>query len=267
MLRILGICWLICLGCPSMGQRKSVSTETTLQVPRPAIKTITKEIESKGTSTWALGASTSTNSGIIGGIHLRKIWENTSKSQGFIGAEITNIKDYREFTSPFSYNGRTYVEGKLNQLLVFRPEYGRKWVLLKKPADGGPSLSGNLSTGPSIGIIKPYYVDISYTDVATSRTALVAVPMAKTFDNSYPKSYIVGESSMFTGLNESTINAGWHIKSALFVDIETYKKNHVSIELGFVVDYFSKPVDMLNLIPGRSVYTTGYLCLYLGKRN
>jgi hypothetical protein len=91
------------------------------------------------------------------------------------------------------------------------------------------------------------------------------VPLAKTLDNTYKKVIIMGESSLWKGLNESQIVPGWHLKTAVNMEIETLKQNNIGIEIGFIVDYFTKPIEMLNLTAGRQVYTTGYISFSMGK--
>ncbi len=256
----------IIISLNSWAQRKVTSAESTLQISSKQPKsTKTKLPIDKLSSTWAIGITTTTNSGIIGGFTFRKYWLNSQKSQFFAQLDADAIKDYREFTSPYSFNGRTYIEGKLNQLIVIRPELGKRWTLLQKSAEGGPALNGILTTGPSIGLQKPYYVDISYTNTTTSSTTTFAVPYAQTLDDSYPKSFIIGSSSILEGISEVKPIPGWHIKSALNLELESFKQNHMSLELGFCVDYFSKPIEMLNQIEGRQVYTTGYLTFFFGK--
>jgi hypothetical protein len=251
----------------TLAQRKATSAESTLQIPsNKSQKTSTTKLPSEALkSTWAIGISTSTNSGIIGGFSFRKLWLNDSKSQSLVQLDADIIKDYREFTSPYSFNGRSYLEGKLNQLFVIRPSYGRSVVLFRKSPEGGPALRGIVSTGPSLGLQKPYYVDISYTNTATNQTLTKAVPYEKTLDNSYPKAYIIGNASFLNGFPDSKIVPGWHLKSGLNLELESFKQNHMSVELGFCLDYFSKPIEMLNQTPGRSVYTTGYLTVFFGK--
>ncbi len=258
-------CLLISLS--SYAQRKATSAESTLQIPsKKSQKTSTTKLPTEVLkSTWAIGISTSTNSGIIGGFSYRKLWLNEQSSQSFIQIDADLIKDYREFTSPYSFNGRTYLEGKLNQLVVLRPMYGRTMTLFRKTAEGGPALRGIVATGPSIGMQKPYYVDISYTNTATNQTLTTAVPYAKTLDNSYPKAYIIGSAGILNGFPESKIVPGWHLKSALNLELESFRQNHMSVELGFCLDYFTQPIEMLNQTPGRSVYTTGYLTVFFGK--
>ena len=228
-----------------MGQRKSAAPQK-------------KEINASSSS-WGIGVNTNTNSGILGGFSFIKSFKNRS----FVNVDLTNTKDYREFDSPFSYNGRTYVEGKLNYLINFRPEYGRQWALLKQASEGGTSLNGRIATGPTIGIQKPYFVDIVYTEAGKSISA--SVPMAKALDNTYTKSIISGEGSFFSGLSEAKFIPGWHVKTALEFKFETLKQNYLAIETGFIVDFFSQPVEILNQTNPRSVYTTGYVTFFFGK--
>ena len=239
--------WVI-LGVPLfvMGQRKSAAPQK-------------KETQTQSSS-WGFGVNTNTNSGILGGFSFLKTFKNRS----FVNFDLTNTKDYREFDSPFSYNGKTYVEGKLNYLLNFRPEYGRQWGLLKQSSDGGTSLNGRIATGPTIGIQKPYFVDIVYTD-AGGKTLTTSVPMARALDNSYNKSIISGEGSFFSGLSEAKFIPGWHLKTALEFKFETLKQNYLALETGFIIDYFSQPVEILNQTTPRSVYTTGYVTFFFGK--
>jgi hypothetical protein len=106
-------------------QRKSAPKETVIQAPSSSNRS---KIISKNnvasvkninpTGTLAFGVSTSTSSGIFGGITARKVWINNPKSQSLFGLDLSIIKDYREFDSPYSYNGRGYTEGKLNHLIV-----------------------------------------------------------------------------------------------------------------------------------------------------
>lgn len=240
--------WVI-LGVPFllMGQRKSA-------VPQK------KETQTQSSS-WGFGVNTNTNSGLLGGFSFLKTFQNRS----FVNLDLTNTKDYREFDSPYSYNGKTYVEGKLNYLINLRPEYGRQWILLKQASDGGTSLNGRLATGPTIGIQKPYYVDIVYTDVSSGRTATKSVPMASALNNTYNKSIISGEGSLFSGISEAKFIPGWHLKTALEFKFETLKQNYLAVETGFIVDYFSQPVEILNQTAPRSVYTTGYVTFFFGK--
>jgi len=227
-----------------MGQRKSA-------VPQK------KEI--KNSASWGVGINTNTNSGLLGGFSF--VYNIPNRS--FVNIDLTNTKDYQEFDSPYSFNGRTYVEGKLNYLINLRPSYGKHYLLLNQAQEGGTSLSGRISTGPTIGLLKPYYVDLSYTDAGKNITT--SVPMADALNNNYNKSSINGEGSFFSGFSQSKLVPGWHVKTALEFKFETLKQNYLALETGFIIDYFSQPVEILNQTTPRSVYTTGYVTFFFGK--
>ena len=273
MKKLIGFLFIFCWSSTVVwAQRKSAPKETIIQAPSSnnRSKVISKNNISSVKNTnptgiLALGISTSTSSGIFGGITARKVWINNPKSQSLFGLDFSNIKDYREFDSPYSYNGRGYTEGKLNQLIVIRPEYGRQWTLFKKPSEGGAALKGLIATGPNIGMQMPYHVDISLSNPGTGKSSILSIPMSQTYDNTYQRTVILGESSFFKGASESIYVPGWHLKTAFNVELDTFKQNYLALEMGFIVDYFSKPIEMLNQNPKRSVYTTGYLTFFFGK--
>lgn len=215
--------------------------------------------------TWAIGLTTTTNSGIFGGINLRKSWNKNTSRQPIIGLDIVNLKDYREFTSPFSYNGRSYIEGKINNLLIVRPEFGMQWMLFKKSSEGGAALKGILATGPSLGFKIPYYVDVSYLDPNTGRTIIKSIPYTESMTNTTGRSVIIGEGGYFAGSGDSKMVPGWHLKSGFDIELNTIKHNYLSLEVGFIVDVFQNPVEILNQTAPRSVYTTGYLTFFFGR--
>lgn len=273
MKKLIGLLFIFsCTSNHIWAQRKSVPNETIIQAPSSSNKSkvIAKNNESmtknaNPTGTLAFGISTSTSSGIFGGLTARKVWMNNTKTQSLMGMDFSIIKDYREFDSPNSYNGRGYTEGKLNQLIVIRPEYGRQWTLFKKPSEGGAALKGLIATGPNIGMLMPYHVDISYVNLGTGKSSILSIPMSQTYDNTYQRTVILGESSFFKGASESIYVPGWHLKTAFNVELDTFKQNYLALEVGFIVDYFSKPIEMLNQTPQRSVYTSGYLTFFFGK--
>jgi hypothetical protein len=96
---------------------------------------------------------------------------------------------------------------------------------------------------------------------------LITYKMLRTeaLNNTYSKSSINGEGSFFSGFSQSKLVPGWHVKTALEFKFETLKQNYLAIETGFILDFFSQPVEILNQTNPRSVYTTGYVTFFFGK--
>ena len=79
------------------------------------------------------GVSKNSNSGLIGGVagkYSRQISEG--KFQSF-GLEIVNVKNPKELRRSSNTTGNSYLFGKTNYLFSVRPQYGREWVVFKKP--------------------------------------------------------------------------------------------------------------------------------------
>ncbi|RXK47665.1 hypothetical protein [Aquirufa rosea] len=245
-------------GTPSTPKMTNQNTTRANSSTTPAT-----QISERGT--WAIGLTTTTNSGIFGGLNFRKSWNKNPNRQPIIGLDLVNLKDYREFTSPFSYNGRSYTEGKLNNLLIARPEFGMQWMLFKKSSEGGAALKGILATGPSLGFKIPYYVDVSYLDPNSGRTIIKSIPYTEAINSSPSRSVIIGEGGYFAGSGNAKLAPGWHIKSGFDIELNTIKHNYLSLEVGFIVDVFQNPVEILNQTTPRAVYTTGYLTFFFGR--
>ena len=229
-----------------------------------SIKTNEKK-ETDKINSWAIGLTTATNSGLIGGMNFRKIWGKKNQSLNVLNLDLAHIKDYREFTSPYSYNGQTYTEGKLNYLFTVRPEFGKEITLLKKSGQGGPALKGIFATGPTLGLQAPYMVDIAYSANNPIKNSTISVSMRDLLDNKYPSAGVVRESGMFTSIGQSKLIPGWHLKSAFNIEFNSEKSSYMAIEVGFIIDVFNNPIEMLNQSTQRPVYTTGYLTFLLGR--
>jgi hypothetical protein len=135
---------------------------------------------------------------------------------------------------------------------------------LKKSSNSGPQLKAILATGPSIGLLSPYYVNV--TSSASGYSKIVTAKMIDIFNSSAQTLIPVGAASMFKGLSESKIQPGWHFKSGLLIDFNSVKNNYISLEFGVLADIYAKPVELIYDNAGRNTYTAAYLTFYLGKK-
>ncbi len=259
---------------PVFGQRRSTaasqeesnSNSKTVTISAPSSSTRTsnrKGYRAPKTSYWAIGASASTNSSPIGGISIKNTFGKNPLKLNLISVDFVNINDYRQFKSPYSFNGTNYIEGKINYLYVLRPSYGKEFAFLQAADDTSPSLKGFISTGPSIGFESPYYVQISQN--FSGRSTLIQVPYSDIFANIYPNPAIVGSGGWFKGLSQSSIQPGWHAKGGINLDYRNFKGNYFGIEIGASIDYFANEIVQLYNVKGRNLYSGAYICMYFGK--
>ncbi|MFC0181391.1 hypothetical protein ACFFJX_01930 [Pseudarcicella hirudinis] len=170
----------------AFAQRRNTTTEKT-----------NDDNDDNYTSSSLFGLTTGTNSGLLGGFMYRKTFITAKKSENqqyhYINLELVNVKHYREYSSSNTTSGRNFIDGKINYLFAVRPQYGRLISLFKKSPEGGVTINGIIAAGPTIGLLKPYFVEITYLDATTNRAKYVSVPNAADLTVNYPRAQVAGE--------------------------------------------------------------------------
>ena len=214
---------------------------------------------------FSYGITTNTNSGILGGFVLRHSQEIDRRKgkalHRYAALELVNIKHEKEKTTSNIIERVIY--GKTNYLFNFRPEYGREFMLFGSNSDEGIAVSTIVAFGPSIGILKPYY--IKYQNKTGDGYSTVQFNP----DIQTDMTRIIGSASiwqnMFTNLK---LIPGAHLKLAANIDGNTFGDKITGVEIGFTADYFLKTPEIMasQLTKNSRIYTAGYLTLYLGNK-
>jgi hypothetical protein len=220
------------------------------------------------------GLTTNTNSGIVGGISFRraKLLSGTllgMPQYSYLSIELVNVKHPKEIQSSLNNIGSRYIDGKENYLFVLRPQYGREVRLFQRNSDEGIAVSGILAAGPSLGIIKPYYVEV--TSGNTSRN----VPVSQLNGSTTAMGEVItGAGGFFQGLGESKLTLGLNVKAALSFELSAFRANTTGVEVGFLAEAFpNKIVIIPNNSPNgnrsdgnRSFFTSAYITLFFGSK-
>ena len=79
---------------------------------------------------------------------------------------LKHIKEYRQQSFDATGissigNSQSYVFGKQNSLYVLRAGYGQKRYFSEKAKIRGLAVGVNYEFGPTLGLLKPYYLDLS----------------------------------------------------------------------------------------------------------
>lgn len=235
-------------------QRRNTSTKATQ----------TREVvdEENYHSILSFGLTTNTNSGLLGGLMARKeiVIENNALHRQFhyFNLEIVNVNHPKENTISFLGNGSSYVDGKRNYLFAIRPQYGREINLFHKSSDGGVNINGIIAGGPTIGVVKPYYVQVIY-----GRGNIRDEAYDPTKHNS---SNIYGSGGFFEGLGNANLVPGINLKAALNFELDAFRQSNISLEIGFLAEAYTKKVNIMAMADNRSVFTSGYLTIFFGGK-
>ncbi len=235
----------------------------TAQQRKPAARASTDpDDDDDYTSVTTYGVTTNTNSGILGGFVLRhaKLLPNElfgKRQYRYLAIEVVNVRHPKE-TSESRNTGARFTPNKQNYLFVIRPQYGREFVLSSRTADEGIAINGIVAVGPSIGIVKPYFVQFQSRPGQSSTQPYTP--------GGIPSGSILGAGGIFQGLDQATIVPGINLKMAVSFELSAFRSNSTGLEIGFLAEAFSKKVAIMALADNYSFFTSGYITLFFGSK-
>ncbi len=207
--------------------------------------------------TW--GINKNSYGGLIGGFTFKSARRINKKLFETFGLEIMNVKNPHEVRVQAA-SGNYFIYGKSNYLYALRLQYGRDIVLFTKGPQQGVEVKAVFAAGPTIGIVTPYYVQVSpnggsgyYTYNAPYTTSL-------------PYGEIQGTGSLFEGIGQSSIQMGGNFKAALNFELGTVKSQVTGFEAGFLLDAYFQKVQLMPTAENYNIYPSVFLTLFYGSR-
>ncbi len=226
------------------------------------------EDEDSFSTEFTYGITINTNSGLPGGIVLKYAKNIDNHWSHLFFVEIVNVKNPKESRVSSSsansqgYNTSSYIQYKLNNLYVIRPQYGREFLLFRKAPDQGVRIDAIMAGGLSIGLLKPYYIQYDYSGTNQN---IQAIKFADVISNKLNPSQIVG-SSGFQGFGEMNLKMGLNAKLGLSFEFGAFKNSVTGFDIGFLIEAYPKEIPIMYGAPNRNVFTSAYLTLFFGSR-
>lgn len=202
-------------------------------------------------STW--GITKNTSSGLIGGVVFKRSIKNNSGSFTSYGLELINVKHPAEL-KVVAGTGNSFTLGKVNHLFAIRGQYGREYLLFRKAPQQGVQINLNLTIGPSIGLEAPYYIEYNQS-------------IREPYDPAkHSIEDITGRGFIFQGLFESNIIVGANLKASLSFEFGTLKSSVSGFEAGFLLDAYTRKINMVSEADNYAVWPTAFITLFYGSR-
>lgn len=223
----------------------------------PAIAQTQDSYDYQSEFTWGINKNTS--GGLIGGFVFKKARKLNDRVLETYGLEIMNLKHPLEQRRNSQSTGNFFIYGKSNYLYPVRLQYGRDLILFKKAPQQGVEIKAVFAAGPSIGVVAPYYVE-------KAADAGGMVTIRKQYDPSIRPEEIYGPGRLFEGLGESKIVPGLNVKAALNFELGTIKSQVTGFEAGFLIDAYSKKIELMPSAKNYSVFPILFFTLFYGGR-
>ena len=206
------------------------------------------------------GINKNTAGGLIGGLVFRKSRQLKEKLYQSYGLEVMNVKHPQEFQTGRNGAANSFIAGKINYLYALRFQYGRELILFRKAPQQGVEIKLNAATGPSLGLLAPYYVEIS---TGSGDFNSVRVPYDP---NEHDLRSIVGPGYVFQGITESQLRIGANFKTSLSFELGTSKNNVTGFEAGFLIDAYTQEIELMHGVDNKSIFPTAFITRFYGSR-
>ena len=174
-------------------------------------------------------------------------------------------KKSNDFNRTIRYSPKPFVFGKQNSFFALHAGYGQKIFLGDKAEKSGVEVNLSFLIGPSLGILKPYYLDIlierePFFDFSTEKYN------AETPGRFLEPDLILGSSGFSHGLSEIKLIPGAHGKAGVNFDWANYNEFIRALEVGLAVDVYPKKIPIMIEESNNPYFIYLYLSLQFGKK-
>jgi hypothetical protein len=190
----------------------------------------------------------------------------TARDRRMIGVEIVSMKHPKEIKSfnPFYEDSRGYFFGKQNALMLVRPTYGRKHQITDKIRRSGVEVNYVWSIGPSLGLLKPVYLQVGQPDFPYE-----TISVERYDPRLHDATNIYGRATWFRGVGEMQFLLGAFGRFGFNFEHSGSAAGIKAIEVGATMDAFPAAVPIMAELEGvknKQLFFGFYLSLKFGKK-
>lgn len=153
-----------------------------------------------------------------------------------------------------------FVYGKINNFYPVKLGVQQQILFGNKSNKNGVSVTGNVGGGLSLGLLRPYYVQVN------SGNGLDYIKYDSPDSLDFLGGNIFGGPSLSKGWNEMTITPGVYGKAALRFDYGIFNEIVSAIEVGLHGEYYSKNIPQMVYNKEKKFFYGAYFSLIFGKR-
>jgi hypothetical protein len=224
-------------------------------------------------SALSYGLTTNTNSGVFGGVVVRherqrRLDARERPINRYLSAEIVNVRHPQEFRQQLP-NGSHIRAGKQNYLFALRGQYGISRVLVGRGETEGIPISLILAGGPTIGLLKPYYIQTTNAlppNPPPAQRRIVNEPYDPLGRHSDPQ-IVFGPGNLLAGWGQTKIRPGAHLKAGLGIELSNGSSAQLfGVEAGALLEAYPGNILIVPAAGSSHVFSSAYLSVYFGHR-
>ena len=159
--------------------------------------------------------------------------------------------------------GNPYIFGKQNNFYYLKIGFGKQILLGGKSVKNGVAVQGIYGGGLSLGMLKPYYLELS------SRTIPGNTELVKYGENEerfLRVDSIYGSAPFGKGFNEMKFVPGVFAKAAIRFDYGAFNDIVTALEIGVNAEFYTQKMPIMLLNKEKNLFINGYVSLIFGTR-
>jgi hypothetical protein len=175
--------------------------------------------------------------------------------------ERKDKKEEKTSTNSIFFGGSPYIYGKINNFYYFKLGLEKQYLLGGKGNKNGVAVSLIYGGGLSLGMLKPYYLQIN----STNGTQDIKYDGGN--DSSFlNRSVIFGSSGPFKGWGDVKYVPGGILHTAIRFDYGRYNELLSAIQVGAHLEYYTDNMPIMAKTEAGKLFFNAYVALVFGKR-
>jgi len=157
-----------------------------------------------------------------------------------------------------NFYGTPFIYGKQNFFYPVKLGIQLQSLYGNKSNKNGVSITYNYGGGISLGLLRPYYVQLANTDDYIKYESPDSLKFL---------SGSIGAGPGFgKGWSELKVTPGVYAKTALRFDYGSYNEIVSAVEIGISGEYYSKAIPIMVHLKPKTFFFSGYVAIIFGKR-
>jgi hypothetical protein len=170
-------------------------------------------------------------------------------------------KEYKIY-NPLDENSKSYVFGKLNSLATLDLGWGAKKIFFEKLRTKGVQVSANWSIGPSLGFVKPIFLEI----LKFEGGRVVGIAQEKYDPEKHNLNNIYGRAQNSKGLSDLRFALGAFGKFGFNFEFSPLHEGVKALEIGAKVNVYPNRIPIMAEIDNKFLFTELYISVQLGRK-
>ncbi len=198
------------------------------------------------------------------GLFFEKGKMKSQRNASIYSVEFNEIKHPKEDKLPNGTGGFTfgnpYIYGKINNFYSLQFGFGQHRILGQKGNKNGISVSVIYKGGLSLGLLRPYYIEVEDNNEARS---IKFTPQDSVL---FLTGFIIGGGGIGKGWGEMKFKPGVFAKSALRFDFGRFNETVSAIEVGLSAEFYSSKIPLMVFQKQKQFYYQGHIAVLFGRR-